>query len=474
MPMDVIVEKQDNHTSIIQFDIPPEQVNQEYTKAWRRMGQRVNIPGFRRGKAPKSKVEEAIGIEAIKQETMDRLFPPLFADAISEHQLDIVAPPRIESVNFDFSAGIKVKALIETRPEITLPTLDNLTLKIIEYTTPENAEEKELNEVINRFTTLEPVVDRAVKETDIVNIDFKGSVGGELIKGGAAKGYRLDLNSNSFIEGFAEMIVGHTLGEDFTINVTFPENYHDANLSGKEASFEIKINEISEKVIPKADDALAGKAGDYQSLEELKAEIANQLTAREQEENISRKQKAVVDYLLENTMVSIPDAMIHRESNLLKGEVEQRLKSHGLTWEKFIGIDGAEKTWASLREDATKRIKTSLIFGAIAKEKELVVTEAEFNQAFSELIATRGGDEKVLMRQLANNANAVQALTDQILSHKIVTQLSEQATFTNIPEIDSDEKSKEALDKNADQDDSDGTINGLMDGEEFDVIDSED
>lgn len=473
--MKVEVEKQDEqHLAKINLEIPADQANQEYNKAWKRLGQRLNIPGFRRGKAPRNIVEKTVGVDRIKQEAMDRLFPHLFADAISEHQLDIVAPPQIESLKFDLSEGIAVKATVELRPEAKLPELASIKVNVPEFKLPEDAEQKELSAIVERLTSLEPVIDRPSEKTDIVNIDFTGSVNGEPIKGGAAKNYRLDLTDNNFIEGFADQLVGHRIGEEFTINVTFPQNYHDNTLAGKPAEFKVKINDISKKVVPELTDEIAKKVGDFETVEQMKEEVRNLLKQSEEQENTFRKQKAVVDFLLEAAEVEVPDAMVNREAKLLMEEVQQRLKGQGLSWEKFLDSEGHESTWENLRQEAHKRIKTSLVFGAIAKQEGLQVNEEEFSSMVSQMATMRGMDEKQVMRQLGNNFAAAQALSDQILSQKIVDFLVERAEFNFVPEesVEGKKSTEESANKEAGSDAT--AVAAAIEGEEFDVLDDED
>jgi len=476
--MKVEVEKQEQqHLAKINLEIPPDQTSQEYNKAWKRLGQRLNIPGFRRGKAPRAIVEKTVGVDRIKQEAMDRLFPHIFADAISEHQLDIVAPPQIDNLKFDLAEGISVQATVELRPEAQLPDLGNIQVKVAEYKLPADAEEKELQTIVERLTTLEPVIDRPAEKADIVNLDFNGYVNNEPIKGGAAKNYRLDLSDNNFIEGFADQIVGHKIGEDFGINVTFPANYHDTMLAGKPADFKIKINDIARKVIPELTDETAKKVGPFETVDQLKEEVRNLLKQSEEQENDYRKQKAVVDYLLEHATVEIPDPMVNREAKLLMDEVQQRLKSQGMSWEKFLDAEGHESTWENLRQEARKRIKTSLVFGAIAKQEGLQVNEDEFSETVNQMAMMRGVDEKQIMRQLGNNFAAAQAMSDQILSQKIVDFLSERAKFDYVPEealeqlAPKKDQSKEG-DKKTDAEPV--SVAAAIEGEEFDVLDTED
>ncbi|MDX2084343.1 MAG: trigger factor [Candidatus Melainabacteria bacterium] len=426
--MKVAVEKQEKNVAVINLEIEADHAQQEYNKACRRIGQRVNIPGFRRGKAPRAMIEKTVGQDRIKQEALERLLPHAFADAISEHQLDVVAPPQVETFQFDLQSGIQVKAQVELRPEVTLPDL-SLAVDVVPFTQPEGSQEAELKKLVERLTSLETVIDRAAEATDIVNIDFSGSVDGEAIRGGSAKNYRLDLMNNNFIDGFAAQVVGHKLGEEFTIELTFPSDYHDATLAAKPASFVIKINEIMRRVVPELSDELAKKLGNYENLDALKAEISSGLQRNEDAENEFRKQKAVIEAVVNQSSVDIPASMINRESRILMEDLHQRFKGQGLSWEEFMDAQGQDTVWENLRSEAQNRIKTSLVFGAIAKRESIAITEEEFSAQVRELAQVRGTEEKNIMRQLANNPGAIQALTDQVLAQKVVEFLVSKSTF---------------------------------------------
>ncbi len=427
--MKVTVEKQENYVAVINLDIEAESAALEYGKACKRLGQRINVPGFRRGKVPRPVIEKTVGIDRIKQEALDRLLPHLFADVISEHQLDVVAPPSIENYKFDLSEGIQVKAQVELRPEVTLPALDGLKVEVPRYVVPEGSEESEIRGLVTRMTTLEPVIDRASIETDIVTIDFTGTVHGELIRGGSAKNYRLDLTDNNFIDGFAQQLVGHRIGEEFMIKVTFPKDYQDASLAGKQADFLVRLNDILQKVVPELSDELARKVGPYNSVDELKKAVRDGLKANEDRENDNRKQAALIESLIGQSDIQVPDPMINREAKIILEEVKQRFKSQGLSWDQYLDAQGHEGVWENFRKEALKRIKTSLIVGAIAKQEQVAVTDEDFSNYIQELTQQRNADDKALMRQLANSPYALQALNDLLLSQKVMAFLMEKASF---------------------------------------------
>ncbi len=432
--MKVDVEKADQHTAQIVLEIDAEHAGMEYNKACKRLGQRLNIPGFRRGKAPKQVVEKAIGVERIKQEVLDRILPHAFADAISEHQLEVVAPPQVEKYTFEMGQSLTVQATVELRPVVELADLSHIKADVALYEIPADALDNELLQIRERMTTLETIIDRPAELTDIVNIDFTGAVNGELIRGGAAKNYQLDISNNNFIEGFAEQIPGHKIGEEFTLHVQFPSEYHDQTLAGKPADFTVKINEIKHKVVPELDDDLARKCGPYESVEKLKEEVQKFLEKSAETENTFRKQKALIDRVVDDSKMDVPDAMINREARILLEEIQQGFKSQGMNWEQFVDSQGHEKIWQNLRQEALRRIQTSLTFGAIAKQEGVAVTEAEFQQEVVNLAKERNMDEKQAMKQLANTPESAQAVADDILSRKIVDFLLSRAEFNVVQE----------------------------------------
>lgn len=429
------IEKKEKNQVVIKVEIPAEHAQQEYNKACRRIGQRVNVPGFRRGKAPLKMIEKTVGVDRIKQDALERILPHVFADVISEHQLDVVAPPRVQQVRFDLGQSLEVQAQVELRPEVTLPDLA-LQVEAPSFQLEEDALEQELKRMQERFAALTSVEGRAAISTDVVTIDFDGTVNGEPISGGSAKAYRLDLDDNNFIDGFAEQIVGHQKGESFTIQVTFPQEYFEASLAGKPAEFAIVLHDISEQQIPEWTDELAQRAGDYSSLADLKEKVQKRLTEQAEADQERMKQEALVDTLLLQLNVDISDGMLQRETGLLVQELQQRFQQVGLSWEDFINMRGQEEMVSELRAEAERRIKTSLAFGAIAKQEGLSVAEEEFSQQVKELAELRGVDERAALRQLANQPAAVQALADQLLAKKVIAFLMEKASFTLVDRPD--------------------------------------
>ena len=252
--MQVTLENEKENVVKLDITVPAKEAADAYNQAVKRISQYVNIDGFRKGKAPRQVVERHVGVERIKQEALEGLMPRVLSQAIDENKLDVITQPYITSYNYTVGEDLKVTAKVETRPEVTLGEYKGLTVEVEDSPVAEDSMDKALDALRNQHAETKIITDRATKDTDIVKIDFDGYVNGEKIKGGEGKNYPLDLAHSNFIPGFAEQLAGKNLNEEFDIEVTFPEDYHDETLKGQKATFKIKINEISERVIPELTD----------------------------------------------------------------------------------------------------------------------------------------------------------------------------------------------------------------------------
>lgn len=417
--MKTTVEKLENNIVKVDIEIDAEVAEKEYAKACKRLAQRVNIPGFRKGKAPKAILEKNIGIEAIKRDVLDAILPEAFSKAITENDLNLITEPYLESYNFELGLPVTIIAKMELKPEVKFEQYKGLDVEVEEYKPAENALEKELDDLASKFTTFETVADREATDKDAVLIDFDGFVDGEAISGGSAKNYMLDLEHSNFIQGFAEQIVGHKTGEEFTIDVTFPENYHDEKLNGKPAQFKIKLNEIKAKVKPEINDDLAKKVGKFETLDELKADIEKYLTNSTKIENDKRSANKVFEAVLAKMSVEVQDTMIEREKQVLVSDFKQKLAQTGVAWEEVLKNDGADKVNAELREEALNRIKNSLMMSEVAKLENIQVTAEDLDEKLGEMASLYHTDKDTIFKEIRKNAGLIQSLSQQALSQKV-------------------------------------------------------
>ncbi len=423
--MKTTVEKLENNMVKVDIEIDAETAEKEYNKACKRLAQRVNIPGFRKGKAPKAILEKNIGAEAIKHDVMDSLLPSAFAQAIKENDLNIITEPAVESYDFEIGKPVKIVAKMELKPEVKFEQYKDLEIEVEEFKTAEDAMEKEIEELTEKFTTLQTVSDRESTDKDVVMMDFEGSVDGTLIDGGSAKNYMLDLEHSNFIPGFAEQLVGHKTGEEFTIDVTFPENYHDEKLKGKPAQFKIKINEIKEKIKPELNDELAKKVGNFKSVDELKADIQKYLDNTAKVENDKRSANKLFETIMEKMSVEVQPSMVEREKQALLIDFKQKVAQSGVNWDDVMKNDGPEKIDEELKTEALNRIKNSLMMSEIAKLENIQVTPQDLEQKIGELAMMYQTDKGTIFKEIARNTAMIQSLSQQALTQKVTKFLLE-------------------------------------------------
>ena len=418
--MKTTIEKLENNVVKMDITIDADVANTEYNKACKRLAQRVNIPGLRKGKAPRAILEKNLGVDYIKHDALDTLLPDAFSKAISENDLNIISQPEIESFDFELGSDVKVVAKVELKPEVKFEQYKGLEVEVEEFKTAENAMDREIDELLEKFTKIETVEeDRATKADDVVMFDFDGFVDGEAIKGGSAKNYMLDLANSNFIPGYAEQLVGHKKGEEFTIDVTFPEEYHDEKLNGKPAQFKIKINEIKEKVKPELNDELAKKVGPFNTVDELKADIEKYLERTAKTENDKRTATKIFDTILANMSVDVQPSMIEREKEALVADFKQKLQISGATWDDVVKRDGADKVDSELREEALNRIKNSLMLAEIAKLENIQVTGEDLEQKIAELATMYQTDKGTIFKEITKNTAMIQSLTQQAMNQKV-------------------------------------------------------
>lgn len=426
--MAVTIEKLENNEVKLNIEVESAVSSFEYDKACKKLAQRVNVPGFRQGKAPKNILEKYVGIAAIQREVLDSILPTIFENAIEENKFELVSAPSLESFEFADDKSLKAVAKFELKPEVKLETYKGLEIEVEEYKNAEDAMDKEMQHLADRFAELKDITDRKSVNTDLVNIDFDGYVDGEEIKGGAAKNYVLDLAHSNFIPGFAEQLVDHEIGEEFKINVKFPEEYHDEKLKGKDAEFNIKLNAIKEKVLPELNDELAKKVNPkFETMDALKADIQTFLDNTAKAENEKRVAVKIFDTLLEKTNIDIQETMINREIQALMGEFRQRVNMQGGNYDEMLEREGHEKVYAQMKEEAVSRIKTSLIVGKIAQEEKITVTSEDIQGKIGELASIYRTTADEIVSEIQKNVNLLHSINQQVITEKVTKLLIDSA-----------------------------------------------
>ena len=426
--MKVDLQKESNNIARLEIEIPAKEGVDAYNRAVKNYARYINIPGFRKGKAPRNIVERNVGADRIKSEALDILLPEIFRNVIRENELNIITQPTVEKYEYEVGKDVKISAVIELRPEVKLETYKDMTVDVEEFKNDKDAFDKSLENLLLQSAKLELVVDRKTKSDDIVVFDFDGYSNGEKIEHGDAKNYTLDLAHSSFIPGFAEQLVDRALGEEFEINVTFPEEYHEKKLAGQPATFKCKIHEIKAKVLPELTDEFAQKVGPFKSVDELKADIQKYLDTQKADIDRTNSEKAIFEKVTSEAKVEIQQSMIDREADQLVAEYKQKLEMQGFTWDQAVEAQGYDEIMNSLKEDAAVRVKNSLVIDKIAKEENITVSQADFGAKLSELSQMYQIDTPTMIKQLSQTPGVFNALSQQALNEKVTQFLADNNT----------------------------------------------
>ena len=413
------ITKEKENVLKLEITIPEKDAKQAYESAVKVFSNCVNVPGFRKGKAPRNMVERQVGVERIQQEALERILPRFIDEAAKEHELDMVTQP--ELVDYKFEAGKDVEATlkVEVKPELTVGEYKNLKVDVEDAVVASDAVEKSIERLLQQYSEVKTVEEsRNAKDTDIVVIDFEGYANGEKINGGAGKDYNLDLAHSNFIPGFAEGIVGKPMNEEFDVNVTFPVEYHEESLKGQPAVFKVTVKEIKERILPELDDAFAKKVANMETVDALKEDIKKHLELQIESANQQKAESAVFEKVLETVKVEIPQSMIEREAQALRAEYEERFSMQGLSLDNVFKSQGQDVEKV-LSEEAESRIKNTLLIDKIAKNEQLKLSPVDIQAKITDLSRMYGVNPQELMKQFSTNPGVLSAISQQAINDKV-------------------------------------------------------
>lgn len=349
------------------------------TKAYNKNKGKFNIPGFRKGKAPKQIIESQYGKGVFYNDAIDMLFPEIYPSALDELNIDPIDRPDLDIEEISKDNGLVMVVNVEVKPEFELGSYKGIEIAKPDYTVNEDEVTLRLDEMRNKASRLVDVEGRAIENGDNTVIDFEGFVDGVAFEGGKGEDYSLVIGSNTFIPGFEEQLIGKNKGEEVEVNVEFPVEYHAENLAGKPATFKVVIKNVQSKELPELNDEFAADTTEFNTLEELK----NDLKAKVEEEAKNRAdaemRNSLVEKISEGTEVEVPNAMVETQINNMLMELNYQLQYQGLQLEQLLQMTGRsmEDLRNEKREEATKLVKSSLILEAIAKAENVEVSEAE-------------------------------------------------------------------------------------------------
>lgn len=400
-------------------------------KAYLKVAKDVNIPGFRKGKVPKFVLEQRIGKGPILEEAAEIMMSPAYAQAISEEGLEPVARPDVEIVSIGEEEEFVFKAKVILHPEPKIGEYKGLKLTKTESSVTKKDVEDEIERVLDRHSKMNAVAGATVEDGDIVLIDYKGSVDGEEFPGGSAEKYPLGIGSDTFIPGFEEQLKGHKDGEDVTINVTFPEDYHAEDLKGKDAKFEVHIGEVRKKELPELTDDYVKLISPAETVDDYKKHVEDTLKDQRERSADEALRNQAIDALLDITEVVIPEVMIEEKLDSFISDMNSRLSQQGLDLDQYLGYIG--KTMEELREEnrasAERSVKTEVTLLEVAKQEKLEAEETDIEaEVMKVALMTNAKPEEIRERLMSSGQYGVLVFT--IILKKAIDFLVEQAEVT--------------------------------------------
>lgn len=404
--MNVTTEKIENHKVVLTIEVPAEELDKGIKAACKSLANRVNIPGFRKGKAPRRILEMNIGKEAILDEAFDRVAQKAFDEALKQENLDPVDRPQVDIVTLEEGKDVVFKATITPVPEVTLGEYKGLKVAKDAVEVKDEQVEEQVKNILNHHAKMVDAEEGAtVANDDFITLDFKGEVDGVAFAGGEGKDYPLQIGSHSFIDTFEDQLVGLKVGEEKDVNVTFPEEYHAKDLAGKAAVFHCKINSIKHKEMPELTDEFVKASTSYESIEDMKAKLRENIEKNAQREADTKRRNEILKQATDNTTVDIPEVMVeNRVSNMIQ-ELSVNLENQGMNLDaylKYANMDMA-KLREQYKESAAIAVKTDLMLDAVAKAEDIKVENADINAEIALLAATYGTTPQEVSKIIKKN-----------------------------------------------------------------------
>lgn len=385
--MPAILEKKENNTVDFTITVSKETFGAAVDEAFKKNVKKISVPGFRKGKAPRKLIEKTYGEGIFFDEAVDSVLPAAYDDAVKELNLEPVDTPKIDIKEIGKDKDLVVSASVTVKPEVKLGEYKGLKLDDIVHTVSDDDVDAELSKRQEKGARQVTVEDRAVQEKDTATIDFEGFIDGTAFAGGKGENFELVIGSGQFIPGFEEQIIGKSIGDEFDVNVTFPEDYHSEELKGRAAVFKTKVNAISYKELPELDDEFAKDVSEFDTLAELKEDIKKKLQESADERTKQEKENAAVDKVVENMTVDVPECMVNTRIESTIRENNARMAQQGISFEQYLGYMGTtlDQFKEQIKPNAELQVKGTLALEQIAKEENIEVSEADLEEQLKKM-----------------------------------------------------------------------------------------
>lgn len=394
--MSVTVEKLEKSMAKLTIEVSAEDFDKAINKVYLKQKNRISIPGFRKGKAPRKLIEKMYGTGVFLEDAINDTINSTYPEEAQNCEIssEISSNPEIELVQAEAGKPLIYTATVAVKPPVSLGKYKGVEVAKADVAVTDEEVDAELAKEQEKNATFKEITDRAVENGDKVNLNFEGFVDGEAFEGGKGEDYPLTIGSGSFIPGFEDQLVGAKIGEEIEVNVTFPENYQSAELAGKPAVFKCTVLKITQKVLPELNDEFADDVSEFSTLEEYKADIRKNLEVKKEENARTEKENKVIDAIIADSEIEIPEPMLKAQQEQIVDEFAQRLQSQGLNIDQYFSYMGSsrEKMLEEVKDQADKRIRTRLVLEEIVKAENIAATDEDFEVELDKLAKAYGAD----------------------------------------------------------------------------------
>lgn len=405
------VEQREDKRMYLEIEIDSAKFEEAMDKSYRKNVKQINIPGFRKGKAPRKIIEKYYTEAVFYDDAINFAVPDAYDKAVQESGIEPVEMPEIDIVKLEKGENFVFSALVTVRPEVTLGDYKGITAEKDVNTVTDEEVDADIKKMQENAASISTLTEGTIEMGDKVDLDFEGFVDDVAFEGGKGEHYSLVLGSNSFIPGFEEQIAGKTIGEDFDVNVTFPEEYHSEDLKGKAAVFKCKVHSVEKKNLPELDDEFAKDVSEFDTLKELRDDSKAKLEKAKEAQAQRQFEDAVVDIAVDNASVEIPECMIKNQIDNQIQDISYRLQSQGMPLEQYLQYTGMtmEALREQLKETAEKAVKTQLVLAEIAKAENVEVSEEDVEAEFKKMADMYGMEVEKVKELMGANLDALKA-----------------------------------------------------------------
>lgn len=403
--MNVTVEKLDGQMAKLTVEIDAEVFEKAIDTVYKKQRSRISVPGFRKGKAPRKLIEQMYGKEVFYEDAADEVIKTEYPKAYDECEEEIVSQPDIDIINAKSGENFVFTATVALRPEVKLGKYEGVSVTKQDTKVTEKDIEEEIKLNLKRDARTLDITDRPVQADDTANIDYLGKKDGVPFEGGKGEGYNLKIGSNTFIPGFEDQVIGHSIGEEFDINVTFPEEYHSKDLAGADAIFTVKINSIKAEEIPELNDEYVSDSTEFETVAEYKEDIKKKLEDRKAKAAARAKEEEAIEKVVADSEIEIPEAMLDTQVNSMVNEYARGMMNQGISMEQYFSMTGMNinMLMEQMRPDAEKQIRTSLVLEEIVKKEGITASDEDIDKRIEEMGAMYGISPEDLKKSMTEN-----------------------------------------------------------------------